>query len=634
MRLLKSALGLALAAGSALVAADPAAAATTPMPHAVGGFEAPANRVNASSGPMMRALDALPDSATLAGNLPPVGDQGQVSSCVAWTIAHTIMGYYAKRDGNPGAPYAPLYLYLRALTGGSAPGMGLYPDKALAEATANGVDTQDDYIQGTVNYQQPPTAGEIANAAKYKLAGWQTLWVGDKQGDKAKTAIKTAIAGGSPVAVGMPVFKDFMYLNSGKLYNTLTGSSLGGHMITAYAYDAEGVWIRNQWGTGWGAAGDAHLSWAFVTTDIQAAFTVSGLKTTATGVPLPTVTSLSATKGILAGGTKLTIAGANLSTVTGVRFGDIPATFSKTESNGATTLAVTAPAHAKGTVDVIVTNAGGSSVVTAADRFTYAPAAPVVTKLNVATASTLGGETVTVTGTDLAEASAVKVGSAAATGVKVASPTSLTFTVPAGLSAGGYDVTVTTPYGTSAATWAGRLTLVAPPVPTVSKLSVSSGSTITTTPVVVTGTGFGTLKSVTAGGTVLVYTKQSETQITVTMPAHAAGKVNLKLTNAGGAFEATSLPFTYVAPPAPVVSSVSPSFGSAKTSTTIELSGANLGTATKVTASNVSLTFTRISESKLRVVVPAHAVGTVTLQVTTPAGVSSTSPGATFTYRV
>ncbi|GAA2351380.1 hypothetical protein [Dactylosporangium salmoneum] len=124
MRLLPSALGLVVAAGGALVGVAPASAATTALPHAVGGFAAPTKRVSASAGGGFRAYDVLPDSATLIANLPPVGDQGQISSCVAWTIAHTIMGYYAQRDGKAGAPYAPLYLYLRSVAKGGAPGPG------------------------------------------------------------------------------------------------------------------------------------------------------------------------------------------------------------------------------------------------------------------------------------------------------------------------------------------------------------------------------------------------------------------------------------------------------------------------------------------------------------------------------
>ncbi|GAA3294564.1 IPT/TIG domain-containing protein [Dactylosporangium vinaceum] len=635
MRLLKSALGLALAAtGGTVAAAQPALADTAGLPHAVGGFAAPTTRVNAKT-PSMRAMDVLPDSASLVTNLPPVGDQGQISSCVAWTIAHSIMGYYAKRDGGTGAPYAPLYLYMRSVAKGGAPNAGLNPAATLQEATANGVDTQDDYIQGIYGYQTAPTAAEIANAANYKLSGWTTLWTGDRQGDKAKTAIKTAIAAGSPVAIGMPVFKDFMYLRGDTLYNTITGSSLGGHMITAYAYDADGIWIRNQWGTGWGASGDAHLSWSFVTTDVQAAYTVGGVKTPEKAVvPAPAVTSLSVVRGPVAGGTQVVVNGANLASATAVTFGGVAAKFTKAEANGVTTLTATAPAHTKGIVDVTVTNATGTSALNALAKYTYVPAAPAVTKLSASSSSTAGGDVITVTGTDFTEASVVKLGAAAVAGFKVVAPTTLTFPVPAGLAAGGYDVTVTTPYGTSTAVPAGRLTLVAPPAPTVSALSVNSGSTIAPTTVTVTGTGFGSLKAVTAGGVAVPFTRLSDTQLTVTMPIHAAGKVTLKLTNAGGSFEANALPFTYVAPAVPTVATLSPNAGGTKISTTVTLTGANLGGATKVTVNGAVVSFTKISDTQLKIVLPPHAAGAATVQVTTPGGTSAAAAAATFTYKV
>ncbi|MER7279854.1 IPT/TIG domain-containing protein [Dactylosporangium sp. NPDC000244] len=635
MRLLTSALGLALAAGGSLfAAASPALADTTALPHTVGGFAAPTTRVNASV-PAFRAQDALPDSASLVANLPPVGDQGQISSCVAWTIAHSIMGYYANRDGGTGAPYAPLYLYMRSVTKGGAPNAGLNPDKALQEAATYGVDTQDDYVQGVYGYQTAPTAAEIANAANYKLSGWNALWVGDKQGDKAKTAIKTAIAAGSPVAIGMPVFKDFMYLRGNSLYNTLTGTSLGGHMITAYAYDADGVWIRNQWGTSWGASGDAHLSWSFVTTDVQAAYTVSGLRSPEKAVvPAPAVTSLSVVRGPVAGGTKVVVSGANLAAATAVKFGGVDAAFTKAEANGITTLVATTPAHAKGSVTVTVTNPTGTSALNALAKYTYLPPAPAVTKLSATSASTVGGDVITVTGTDLSEATGVKLGTAAVAGFKVTAPTTLTFPVPAGLAAGGYDVTVTTPYGVSTVVPAARLTLVAPPAPTVAALSTSTGPTYATTPVTITGTGFGSLKSVTAGGVNLAFTKVSDAQIKVTMPIHAAGKVTLKLTNAGGSYEATALPFTYVAPAAPSVASLLPNSGGTKVSTAVTLTGANLGGATKVTVNGATVGFTKVSDTQLRIVLPPHAAGATTVQVTTPGGTSAAAPGATFTYKV
>lgn len=76
--------------------------------------------------------------------------------------------------------------------------------------------------------------------------------------------------------------------------------------------------------------------------------------------------------------------------------------------------------------------------------------APTVTKVEPNFGSVLGGTSVTITGTDLTAASAVKFGEVPATGFTVESESKITATAPASKIAGGVDVTVTTLAGTSA----------------------------------------------------------------------------------------------------------------------------------------------------------------------------------------
>ncbi len=79
---------------------------------------------------------------------------------------------------------------------------------------------------------------------------------------------------------------------------------------------------------------------------------------------------------------------------------------------------------------------------------TSASSAPTLTGITPGSGSTKGGTTVTLTGTNLCNASAVDFGSVAGTGVSVSSAcTTLTVTDPAGT--GTVSVTVTTPNGTS-----------------------------------------------------------------------------------------------------------------------------------------------------------------------------------------
>jgi hypothetical protein len=525
-----AAVALAAAATGTAITLPVAAQAAVTFP--VGGYVAPAGRTSAAANLGFSALDVLPDRVDLRGTAPEVGDQGQISSCAAWTIAHDIMGYYANRDGRSGAPYAPLYLYMRSV-GSGAPTNGLNPERALAEAQTNGVDTQDDYYQGTTGWQTPPTVAEQLDAKNYKITGWSRLWVGPKQGTAAKTLIQQSLAAGSPVAIGMPVYPDFFRVNSSALYNTTTGTSVGGHMVGVFGYDAEGIWIRNSWGTGWGAQGDAHLSWNFVTTSVEGAWKIGGLNSPAQPVYVaPMVTAVSAVTTTTLGGTEVGIAGANLASVTAVKFGDTAATFHAVRTNGVTKLVATAPRHAAGAVDIVVTNPRGSSPATAADKFTYLPAAPTVTAV-AGTASTLGGTLITVTGTDLTGATAVRVGTLAGTSVRVVSPTSLTFLAPAA-AAGAVHVTVSTPYGASKTVDADRLTYVAPPAPKVTKLSATSVPATRPTTVTVTGTGLTGATKVTVGDVAVSFTKGSDTQLTAVLPPHAVGTLNLLVTTPSG----------------------------------------------------------------------------------------------------
>jgi hypothetical protein len=87
----------------------------------------------------------------------------------------------------------------------------------------------------------------------------------------------------------------------------------------------------------------------------------------------PTVTGVNPTSGPTAGGTNVTISGANLTGATSVNFGASAATNLTVVSS--TQITATSP-PGSGTVDVIVTNAGGSSATSPVDQFTYTAPPP------------------------------------------------------------------------------------------------------------------------------------------------------------------------------------------------------------------------------------------------------------------
>ena len=83
---------------------------------------------------------------------------------------------------------------------------------------------------------------------------------------------------------------------------------------------------------------------------------------------VPTVTAITPNSGPNAGGTKVTITGANLTGASRVMFGTNQATSFKVKSG---TITAVSPSGSTGTVAVTVTTPAGTSASVAADDFTY-----------------------------------------------------------------------------------------------------------------------------------------------------------------------------------------------------------------------------------------------------------------------
>ncbi|GAA0549185.1 hypothetical protein GCM10010172_34050 [Paractinoplanes ferrugineus] len=607
-------LAVAVAAtGAVFLPALPAVAATTTRASYPTGLVPPTVKVAAKL--KLRAQGSLPSSVDLRAGAPAVGDQGQVGSCVAWSVGYSLSGYYARSIAGSGAPYAPLYLYMRTVQGTPGPNTGLSVTAALRNEQNMGIDTQENYYQGTTDYSEPPTGSQIRNAYNYKLTGWTTLFSGTQGGTTAQTAIQQSLADGTPVSVSLPVYSAFNKVNSLAPYTSVAGAVQGYHQVTAYGYDSTGLIIRNSWGTRWGAAGDAKLAWSFVNSKVMAAYTVEGMSDRGVAsVSRPKLTGLSAAKS--AAGTTVTITGRNLDGATQVNFGMVAADFTNvTADDGSTALAAVVPAGQKiGTsVDVTVTTPAGTSAANVGTKFTYSAPAPAVASLSQDTTTTLGGTAIVVTGTNLA-GSTVKVGTTAVS-VRSVTAASLTFTAPARV-AGPATVTVTNAGGSATAT----LTYVLPDAPTVTSLSTTSVSTKASTVVTATGTTFVGAVSVTIDGKKVSATRVNDTTLRLTAPAHAAGTVPVVITAAGGS--ASPVDLTYVTPP-PAVSSLSPAAGSATKGGTVTINGSNFGATTGVRFGDTDVEFKVVSDTRLTVTVPVTAAGSYVVTVTSATGTST-----------
>jgi Repeat of unknown function (DUF5650)/IPT/TIG domain/FG-GAP repeat len=106
----------------------------------------------------------------------------------------------------------------------------------------------------------------------------------------------------------------------------------------------------------------------------------------------PAVTGIGPAAGLQGGGTTVTLSGNNLDNATAVDFGSVPATII---SDTAARLVVTSPAGVSGSVAITVTNPGGTSVASEADRFSYCD--PATSKVSVSSATVQAGNPVLLT---------------------------------------------------------------------------------------------------------------------------------------------------------------------------------------------------------------------------------------------
>ena len=164
----------------------------------------------------------------------------------------------------------------------------------------------------------------------------------------------------------------------------------------------------------------------------------------------------------LTGGTQVTINGTNFFAGATVKFGNTAVAAGSVVIQNSTQIVVLSNPPGTGTVDVMVTTGGGTSATSAADHFTYVTILPpTVTGVSPSTGSGAGGTSVTITGTSLNGATAVKFGNTAAASFVVNSATSISAVSPAGT--GVVDITVTTALGTSATGSADRSSYGPPP---------------------------------------------------------------------------------------------------------------------------------------------------------------------------
>ncbi len=330
----------------------------------------------------------------------------------------------------------------------------------------------------------------------------------------------------------------------------------------------------------------------------------------------PTVTKVEPSEGTTAGGAAVKITGTGFLKGATVAIGGAATSVVVV---GETEITAKTPAHAAGSVPVVVTEGGvssGSSV-----EYTYVTP-PTVTSVTPAEGSTAGGATLKIKGTGFTEPATVKIGNET-TEVTVVSTTEITAKTASVSSAGKDEVIVTDGKGVSVSGI--DYTYITPP--TVTKVEPAEGTTLGGTTVKIKGTGFLKGATVAIGGAATSVVVVGETEITAKTPAHAAGAVPVVVTE-GGVSSGSSVEYTYVTPPS--VTKIEPANGPTTGGTEVVITGTGFTTGAKVKIGSETTEVTVESLTEIKAKTAATAAGKDEVVVTDSKGVSGSGPS--FTY--
>ena len=297
----------------------------------------------------------------------------------------------------------------------------------------------------------------------------------------------------------------------------------------------------------------------------------------------PDITAVSPTGGTTVGGTTVTVTGSNFGAEQGsggVYFDRIASTVTSWSD---TEIVCLTPAHAEGLVDVAVMEPNGYVTDTLTDGYLYI-LPPQVTSVSPAGGTTLGGNTVTLTGTAFGDQQGAS-GSVVFGGVEAASITSWSDTqivcVTAPRAEELVDVVVTEQNGILSGTKTEGFRYVEPPE--ITSVTLIGGTTAGGSSITVGGTNFGTEQGVGTlifGGTeVTAYTSWSDTEIVCVTPVHEEGWVDVEVTEMYGFVSDTEQDgFVFINPP--VVDAIDPKpIVTVKGGTQVTVTGLEFGAA-------------------------------------------------------
>lgn len=201
----------------------------------------------------IQLLKDVPSEFDLTKWFPTPGDQGQQASCVGWALAYGIKTYQEairlqRRPTDSSHIFSPAYIF-NQINHGCSYGTNLRV--ALEFMRLSGVATLESFPYDENECHTLPNQDVKDEAKHHTITSWKRVEY------RNEGLVKTFIASGKPIVIGMETDPWFYKLDEGEVYRVTSGRSTGGHAVVVIGYDdRRGAYkILNSWGNDWGDNG-------------------------------------------------------------------------------------------------------------------------------------------------------------------------------------------------------------------------------------------------------------------------------------------------------------------------------------------------------------------------------------------
>lgn len=211
----------------------------------------------------MQVLAALPTSADLRSNCPPVYDQGQLGSCTANAIAAAVEFDLMKQNEDFMPSRLFIYYNEREIEGTVDSDSGAQIRDGIKSVASQGDCPEKEWPYDISKFTNKPPQKCFDDAVQHKAVQYQRTI-------RDLNQMKGCLASGYPFVFGFTVYESFESQEVAKSGHASMPSpgeqAVGGHAVVAVGYDDSQGWfiVRNSWGTGWGMEGYFTLPYAYL----------------------------------------------------------------------------------------------------------------------------------------------------------------------------------------------------------------------------------------------------------------------------------------------------------------------------------------------------------------------------------